>query len=126
MHFLQDMQVNVDQFKEWWLHGRRRAERSYSMFKVRRGGCEEIPLVQGKEQQLHFAGAAVKRYPKSKVRETQVRWQVLQETSEGRHTNHNHRKLANLITWTTALSNSMKLSHAMWGHPRRTGHGGEV
>ena len=20
----------------------------------------------------------------------------------------------------------MKLSHAMWGHPRRTGHGGEV
>ena len=27
--------------------------------------------------------------------------------------NHNHRKLANLITWTTALSNSMKLSHAL-------------
>ena len=23
--------------------------------------------------------------------------------------NHNHRKLTNLITWTTALSNSMKL-----------------
>ena len=39
---------------------------------------------------------------------------------------HNHRKLANLITWTTALSNSMKLSHAMWGHPRWEGHGGEV
>ena len=34
---------------------------SYSMFKVRRGGGEEIPLVQGKEQQLRFAGAAVKR-----------------------------------------------------------------
>ena len=32
--------------------------------------------------------------------------------------NHNHRKLVNLITWTTALSNSMKLSHAVWGHPR--------
>ena len=73
MHFLQDMQVNVDQFKEWWLHGRRRAERSYSMFKVRRGGHEEIPLIQGKEQQLHFAGAAMKRYPTSKVRETQVK-----------------------------------------------------
>ena len=28
------------------------------------------------------------------------------------HRNHNHRKLANLITWTTALSDSMKLSHA--------------
>ena len=34
--------------KEWWLCGRRRAERSYSTFKVRRGGREEIPLVQGK------------------------------------------------------------------------------
>ena len=48
------------------------AERSYSTFKVRRCGCEEIPLVQGKEQQLCFAGAALKRYPTSKVRETQV------------------------------------------------------
>ena len=46
--------------KERWLHGRRRAERCYSMFKVRRGGCEEIPLVQGKEQRLRFAGMAMK------------------------------------------------------------------
>ena len=37
------------------------------------GGSEEIPLVQGKEQRLRFAGAAVKRYPMPKVRETQVR-----------------------------------------------------
>ena len=59
--------------KERWLHGCRRAERSYSTFKVRRGGCEEIPLIQGKEPQLHFAGAAMKRYPTSKVRENQVR-----------------------------------------------------
>ena len=59
--------------KERWLHGCRRAERSYSMFKVRKGGSEEIPLVQGKEQWLRFAGAAVKRYPTSKVRATQVR-----------------------------------------------------
>ena len=61
--------------KRWWLHWRwrRRVERSYSTFKVRRGGGEEIPLDQGKEQQLRFAGAAVKRYPTSKVRETQVR-----------------------------------------------------
>ena len=56
------------------LSGHRRAERSYSMLKVRRGGCEEIPLVQVKEQQLCFAGTAVKRYPMSKGRETQVRW----------------------------------------------------
>ena len=52
-----------------------RAERSYSTFKVRKGD-----LVQGQEQWLHFAGAAVKSYPTSKVRETQVR------ASEGRHT----------------------------------------
>jgi len=39
------------------------------MFKVRRAN-----LVQGKEQWLHFAGAAMKRYPMSNVRETQVRW----------------------------------------------------
>ena len=37
------------------------------------GGHEEIPLIQGKEQWLCFAGVAVKRYPTSKVRETQVR-----------------------------------------------------
>ena len=60
--------------KEQQLRGCRRAERSYSTFKVRRHGHEEIPLVQGKEQRLHFAGAAVKRYPTSRVRETQVRW----------------------------------------------------
>ena len=52
--------------KEWRLRGCRRAERSYSTFKVRKGGGEEIPLVQGKEQQLRLAGAAVKRYPTSK------------------------------------------------------------
>ena len=60
--------------KEWWLHGGRRAERSYSTFKVRRGSGEEIPLIQGKEQWLCFAGEAMKRYPKSKVRKTQVKW----------------------------------------------------
>ena len=38
----------------------------------------------------------------------------------------NHRQLANLITWTTALSNSVKLCNAMWGHPRQMGHNGEV
>ena len=47
--------------------------------KVRKGGGEEIPLqeiplLQGKEQWLRFAGAAVKRHPTPKVGETQVRW----------------------------------------------------
>ena len=59
--------------KERWLCRRRRVKRSYSMFKVRRGSCEEIPLMRGMKQRLCFAGAALKRYPTSKVRETQVR-----------------------------------------------------
>ena len=32
-----------------------------------------IPLIQGKDQRLCFAGAAVKRYPTTKVRKIQVR-----------------------------------------------------
>ena len=52
--------------------------------KVRKGCSEEIPLVQGKEQQLHFAGAAVKRYPTSKVRQKDGR--CCERASEGRHT----------------------------------------
>ena len=53
--------------KEQLLRRCRRAERSYSTFQVRRGSCEEIPLVLGKEQRLRSSGAAMKRYPKSKV-----------------------------------------------------------
>ena len=55
-------------FKKQRLCGCRRAERSFSTFKARRDD-----LVQGKEQRLRFAGAAMKRYLTSKVRETQVR-----------------------------------------------------
>ena len=63
--------------KEWWLRLCRRAQEGReepSTFIVRRGSGEERHLVQGKEQQLRFAGAAVKRYPTSKVRETQITW----------------------------------------------------
>ena len=56
--FLTEVIKKLPTSKEWWLQGRRRAARSYFTFKVRRGD-----LVQGKEQWLHFAGAAVKRYP---------------------------------------------------------------
>ena len=49
-------------------------QQRYATLKVRKGGSEEIPLVQGKEQWLRFAEASVKRYTTSKVRETQVRW----------------------------------------------------
>ena len=60
-------------FKAQPLLGCKRGERSYSTFTVRRGGLEEIPFVQGKEQRLRFARAAMKRYPTSKGSETQVR-----------------------------------------------------
>ena len=66
--------------------------------KVRNSGGKAIPLVQGKEQRLCLGGAAVKGYPTPKVRETQVRWEVLQEGIRGQtHGNHTHRKLVNLI-----------------------------
>ena len=44
--------------KERWLRWRRRAERSYSMSKVRRGGHEEIPLVQDKRNPSKTVGVA--------------------------------------------------------------------
>ena len=67
-------EIPLLQDKEQWLHGHRRAERSHSALKIRRGSGEEIPLLQDKEQWLRFAGTAVKRYPTSRGRETQVRW----------------------------------------------------
>ena len=81
--------------------------------KVRKGGGKEIPLVQCKEQRLRFAGAAVKRpHPQGKrnpskmvgVARRHQRADTLkpysQKTSQSNHTR------------TTALSNSVKLSHA--------------
>ena len=73
--------------------------RRYLMSKVMRGGFEAIPHVQGKRNPSKAVGVA--------------RGHQRADTL-----NHNHRKLANLITWTTALSNSVKLSHAEWGFPR--------
>ena len=83
------------------------------MLKVRKGSGEEIPLVQGKEQWLRFAGAAMKRYPTTNVRKPCKMVGVArghqkadtlkpysQKTSQSNHTR------------TTALSNSMKLSRA--------------
>ena len=37
---------------------RRRAKRSYSTFKVRRGGFEEIPHIQGKRNPSKMVGVA--------------------------------------------------------------------
>ena len=49
-------------------------------------GREELPHFQGMERRLRFSGAAEKRYPMSKVRETQVRQQVLRGGIRGHHT----------------------------------------
>ena len=84
------------------------------MLKVRNSGGKEIPLIQGKEQRLCFAGAAVKRYLTPKGRETPSKMVGVarghpradtlkpysQKTSQSNHTRN------------TALSNSMKPSHA--------------
>ena len=81
------------------------AVRRYSMSQVSGGGCEEILHIQGKEQQLHFAGTAMKKYSMSKVRKIPVRQSVWREGIR-RQTdwNHNHIKLTNLIIWATAFS----------------------
>ena len=56
------------------------------MLKIRKGGGEVKPLIQGKEQRLRCAGAAVKRYPTPKVRETQKDGRCCKRESESRHT----------------------------------------
>ena len=81
--------------------------------KVRNGSGKEIPLLKGKEQQLCFAGAAVQRYPRQGKRNPSKMVSVArghqradtlkpysQKTSQSNHTKR------------TALSNSMKPSHA--------------
>ena len=77
------------------------------MFKVRKGGGEEIPLVQGKRNSSKMVGTERGHQRADRLK------------PQSQPTSH-------LITRTTALSNSVKLSHAVWGHPRQTGHGGEV
>ena len=92
------------------------------MLKVRNGGGKEILLVQGKEQWLCFAGAAMKRCPHVQgkrnpskmvgVARGHLRADTLKPYSQkASHSNH---------TRTTALSNSMKPSHAC-GQPKTDG-----
>ena len=56
---------------------------SYPAPEGRGSGQEELPCIRGKEQQLCFARAAVKRDPTSKVRETQARLKALREGIRG-------------------------------------------
>ena len=64
------------------------------MFKVRRGGHEEIPLIQGKRNPRKTVGVARGHQRADTLKP------YSQKTSQSNHTR------------TTALSNSMKLSHA--------------
>ena len=91
--------------------------------KVKKGGSEEIPLIHGKEQWLCFAGVAMKRYPHTPgkrnpskmvgVARGHQRVDTLKPYSQ-KSSQSNH-------TRTTALSNSMKLTHA-----RRATQDGQV
>ena len=71
--------------------------------KVRKGGGEEIPLIRGKRNPSKMVGVARGHQRADTLKP------YSQKTSQSNHTR------------TTALSNSMKLSHALWSHPRRVG-----
>ena len=64
---------------------------------------EEIPHVQGKRNPSKMVGVA-----RGHQREDTLK-PYSQKTSQSNYTR------------TTALSNSMKLSHVLWGHPRQAG-----
>ena len=70
-------------------------------------GQEEIADIQGKKNPSKMVGTE-----RGHQRADRLKPQA-QTTSQS-------------VTWTTALSASMKLSHALWGHIRWVGHGGEV
>ena len=74
---------------------------------MRGGGREELPHVQGKRNPSKTLGTE-----RGDQRADRLKPQS-QTTSQSDHMDR-------------VLSNSMKLSHAMWGHPKQTGHGGEV
>ena len=63
--------------------------------------CEEIPHVQGKRNPSKMVSVARGHQRADTLKP------YSQKNSQSNHTR------------TTALSNSMKLSHALWGHPRR-------
>ena len=90
------------------------AVRRYPSSKVRNSGCtcwsshEEIHHAQGKRNRSKKVGVARGHQRADTLK------QYSQKTSQSNHTR------------TTALSNSMKPSHAIWGHLRWEGHGGEV
>ena len=104
------------------------------------------PRPRGANPRSRSGGAAVRRYPSSKVsssgcallekpcRDTPSPGKRNPSKTVGVARGHQRadrlkpqsQKTSQSDHRTTVLSNSMQLSHAMWGHPRRTGHGGKV
>ena len=70
--------------------------------KVRKGSSEEIPLVQGRRNPSKIVGVARGHQRVDTLKP------YSQKTSQSNHTR------------TTASFNSIKLSHAVQGHPRQT------
>ena len=68
--------------KEWWLPRCRRAERSYSMFKVRRDGSEEITIIQGKRNPSKIIGTERGHQRADRLKPHS------QTTSQSDHTDH--------------------------------------
>ena len=67
-----------------------------------------------------FAGAAVKRYPhvQGKINPSKTVGVARGHQRADTLKPYSHKTSQSNHTRTTALSNSMKLSHAMWGHQR--------
>ena len=71
------------------------------------GSHEEIPHAQGKRNPSKMVGTETGDQGADRLKLQP------QTASQSDHTDH-------------SLSNSVKLSRVMWGHPRCWGHGGEV
>ena len=75
------------------------------------GQREEIPLIQGKRPVPALCWSGCEEIPHVQGRRNPSKTVDVERDIRGQtHWNHYHRKLGNLITRTTALSNSMKLS----------------
>ena len=101
-------------------------EFSVAAVTAQKRGQEELPHIQGQKRRPLW-WSSHEEIPHVQGKRNPTKRQALREGIRGQTDwSHNHRQIANLITQTTALSNSVKLSHALWGHTRRMGHGGEV
>ena len=98
---------------------------SKSNYTSRSSACAGIRGPRGATPRSRSGGEAVRRHPSTKVRSSREEIPhvqgkrnpsklvgVVKGIRGQTHWNHNHRKLVKLITWTMALSNSMKPSHA--------------